>query len=102
MKNIRTLDQYYLHVCKKNANLLVGNKKKHHHHAKESNNLRFSDLEDIQFSAPKGLFSKPRPYTYQVGSRHSPDTKNTKIYVLGAENCKIHQALKYLRQLISE
>ena len=53
-------------------------------------------------SAPKGLFSKPRPYTYQVGSRHSPDTKNTKIYVLGAENCKIHQALKYLRQLISE
>ena len=69
---------------------------------KESNNLRFSDLEDIQFSAPKGLFSKPRPYTYQVGSRHSPDTKNTKIYVLGAENCKIHQALKYLRQLISE
>ena len=69
---------------------------------KESNNLRFSDLEDIQFSAPKGLFSKPRPYTYQVGSRHSPDTKNTKIYVLGAENCKIHQALKHLRQLISE
>ena len=66
---------------------------------KESNNLRFSDLEDIQFSAPKGLFSKPRPYTYQVGSRHSPDTKNTKIYVLGAENCKIHQALKHLRQL---
>ena len=51
---------------------------------------------------PKGLFSKPRPYTYQVGSRHSPDTKNTKIYVLGAENCKIHQALKHLRQLISE
>ena len=72
------------------------------HTSKESNNLRFSDLEDIQFSAPKGLFSKPRPYTYQVGSRHSPDTKNTKIYVLGAENCKIHQALKYLRQLISE
>ena len=28
---------------------------------KESNNLRFS--------APKGLFSKPRPYTYQVGFR---------------------------------
>ena len=25
------------------------------HKAKESNNLRFSDLEDIQFSAPKGL-----------------------------------------------
>ena len=47
---------------------------------KESNNLRFSNLEDIQFSAPKGLFSKPRPYTYQVGSRHSPDTKNTKKY----------------------
>ena len=34
MKNIITLDQYYLHVCKKNANLLVGNRKKHHHHAK--------------------------------------------------------------------
>ena len=61
---------------------------------KESNNLRFS--------APKGLFSKPRPYAYQVGSRHSIDTKNTKIYVLGAGNCKIHQALKYLRQIISE
>ena len=58
--------------------------------------------ENIQFSAHEGLFSKPRPYTYQVGSRHSPDTKNTKIYVLGAENCKIHRALKYLRQLISE
>ena len=69
---------------------------------KESNNLRFSNLGDIQFSAPKGLFSKPRPNTHQVGSRYSSDTKNTKIYVLGAENCKMHWALNYLRQLIFE
>ena len=55
---------------------------------KESNNLRFSDVEDIQFSAPKGLLSKPIPYTYPAESRHSSETQNTKIYVLGAENQK--------------
>ena len=64
--------------------------------SKESNNLRFSNLGDIQFSASKGVFSEPRPNTHQVGSRYSSDTKNTKIYVLGAENCKMHRALNYL------
>ena len=47
----------------------TGGHSKNYYRGKESNNLRFSDLEDIQFSAPKGSFSKPRSYIYQVGSR---------------------------------
>ena len=54
------------------------------------------------YDSKLNLFSKPRPYTYQVRWRYSSDTNKTKIYVLGAENYKVHWALTSPRQLILE
>ena len=67
---------------------------------KSNKNLRIPVLEDHEFSQSKDFLEKPRPYTFQMGSRLSLEIKNKNIHVLDCEKSIVQYALYYLTLLI--
>ena len=48
----------------------------------------------------KNFLEKPRPYTFQMGSRTSLEIKNKNIHVLDCKKFIVQYALYYLTQQI--
>ena len=60
---------------------------------KGNKNLRIPVLEDHEFSQSKDFLEKPRPYTFQMGSRTLLENKNKNIHVLYCEKLIVQYAL---------
>ena len=62
---------------------------------KGNKNLRIPVLEDHEFSQSKDFWEKPRPYTFQMGSRTSLEIKNKNIHVLDCKKSSVQYALYF-------
>ena len=61
---------------------------------------RIPVLENHEFLQSKDFLEKPRPYTFQMGSRLSLEIKNKNIHVLVCKKSIVQYALYYLTLLI--
>ena len=67
---------------------------------KGNKNLRIPVLVNHEFLQSMDFLEKPRPYTYQMGSRLSLVIKNQNIHVLDCKKSIVQYALYYLTLLI--
>ena len=67
---------------------------------KGNKNLKIPVLENHEFLQSKDFLEKPRPCTFQMGSRLSLEIKNKNIHVLDCEKSIVQYALYYLTLLI--
>ena len=76
------MDFFYFLMCERMFYNIKGNK-----------NLRIPVLENHEFSQSKDFLEKPRPYTFQMGSRTLLENKNKNIHVLYCEKSIVQYAL---------